>query len=307
MSSNLRSLLTATTVIFTAATIVACGDDEPTQPVIPNPVITSISPSGKFQGEPPFSLAVSGSDFVASGRDPVLLWDGTPRDTRRIDDSGLWADITAVDLSVPGEAEIQVIVFTESGDTVRSNRENFVVLPAPVAMTIAPSDSILAVGSSILLRATARLADGSVAAARELSIWSVDELRVARVSNESGTKGRLTGVSSGATRVYASLFGIRAVSRVVVGSLTAIEIDPQDPVLTVGDLLQLTASGRFADGSDADLTSVVDWSSSNPGIAAFSGDVGASGQLTALAKGTSTVSATLAGVGASTVITVEIP
>src|SRR5262245_11827339 len=83
-------------------------------------------------------------------------------------------------------------------------------------------------------------------------------------------------------------------------TLTSIAVTPANPTVTVGGTQQFTATGTYSDSSTQSLTSQVAWVSSNTGVAS----VNAGGFATAVATGTTTISATLNSVSGSTGLTV---
>ncbi|HKI97842.1 MAG TPA: Ig-like domain-containing protein [bacterium] len=76
--------------------------------------------------------------------------------------------------------------------------------------------------------------------------------------------------------------------QVVAGSLVSIAVSPSAGSVFAGQTLQFTAIGTFADGSTADLSPSVTWSSDATGVAT----VDTSGLATAVAAGTANISAT---------------
>ena len=86
-------------------------------------------------------------------------------------------------------------------------------------------------------------------------------------------------------------------------SLQAITIAPANSTVTLGGSVQLSATGRYSDGSAHDLTNVVQWRSANPTVATVS----RSGLVTAASTGSTTVTATSDSVTGSTRVTVTEP
>ena len=76
-------------------------------------------------------------------------------------------------------------------------------------------------------------------------------------------------------------------------ALLGILVQPERIVLPTGGEVRLTATGLLADRSSTDLTAVVDWSMSAPGVASVSNDLDREGLLTAVSTGTTEVVATL--------------
>ena len=82
--------------------------------------------------------------------------------------------------------------------------------------------------------------------------------------------------------------------------LTSIAVTPSNQTLTVGGTQQFTATGTYSDGSTQNLTGQATWASSNTATATIS----PAGLATAVAAGTTTISATLGAVSGSTGLTV---
>ena len=79
---------------------------------------------------------------------------------------------------------------------------------------------------------------------------------------------------------------------------------PANPSIPVGETQPFTATGTYSDNSTQDLTSQVTWASATTSVATISNDRDRLGMATGVGTGTSTISATLAGVTGSTVLTV---
>ena len=86
-------------------------------------------------------------------------------------------------------------------------------------------------------------------------------------------------------------------------TLTSIALAPANPSILTAASQQFTATGTYSDGSTQNITSQATWRSSNTGVAT----VTAGGLATGVSAGTTTISAALAGVTNSTVLTVLTP
>ena len=82
--------------------------------------------------------------------------------------------------------------------------------------------------------------------------------------------------------------------------LDNIEVAPTNPSIVRGTLQQFTATGTFSDSTTQDLTTAVTWSSSSPGTATISNAAGSEGLASAVAIGTTTITATLGSVSGTT-------
>jgi hypothetical protein len=83
--------------------------------------------------------------------------------------------------------------------------------------------------------------------------------------------------------------------------LTSLEVTPIGPAITKGATQQFTATGKFKNGSSKDMTSSVNWSSSDNTIA----NINASGLATGLSAGITTITATSGSVSGSTALDVS--
>ena len=82
--------------------------------------------------------------------------------------------------------------------------------------------------------------------------------------------------------------------------LVSIAVTPANPSGPVGATQQFTATGTYSDGTSHNVTTSVTWSSSNTGVAS----IGSSGLATAVAVGTTTITASSEGISGSTTLTI---
>ena len=82
--------------------------------------------------------------------------------------------------------------------------------------------------------------------------------------------------------------------------LIAIELSPLEPLIEVSEIISISASGIYDDGSSEDLTRSVVWSSSNEEIATISG----TGIVTGHSEGQTSISASMRLESGSTTLTV---
>ncbi|MFI5107226.1 MAG: N,N-dimethylformamidase beta subunit family domain-containing protein [Terriglobales bacterium] len=84
-------------------------------------------------------------------------------------------------------------------------------------------------------------------------------------------------------------------------TLVSIAVAPLDPTLQIAGTQQFTATGTYSDGTKADITSQVTWSSSNTGVATIT----SAGLATAVAGGPANIIATLGNTSGNTTVTVR--
>ncbi len=86
--------------------------------------------------------------------------------------------------------------------------------------------------------------------------------------------------------------------------LVSISVTPADPSIGEGATQQFTATGTYSDDSTADITTEVDWESSDTGVATISNDSGSEGLASTIAAGSTTITASKKRISGSTTLTV---
>lgn len=171
----------------------------------------------------------------------------------------------------------------------------------PTALSVTPATLTLFVERSAPLTATATFEDGSEGDVSAMVTWTTAAPEVAAIDGD----GKVTGVATGTATITATLGTLSDSSQITVRTptLMSLEVTPQAPSIAVGQSRQLTATGHFDDGSTADVTATVTWTTSAPAIAT----VGASGLVTGVEVGTASVTASQGPIRASTAVTVAPP
>jgi hypothetical protein len=150
--------------------------------------------------------------------------------------------------------------------------------------------------------ATGTFSDGSTADLTASVSWSVDDSAKA----SSSTGGLVTGLAAGSTNVIATIGAVTGSTELVVTnvSVTSISVSPATSTLPIGVRAAYVATALLSDGTARDVTQQATWQSSAPGIAQVSSSSPTQGLVTALAAGTTNISATLAGRTGTGVLTV---
>jgi len=119
--------------------------------------------------------------------------------------------------------------------------------------------------------------------------------------------GIATGSASGTVTIKATSGSVESNASLTItaaaANLVSISLSPAASSIPVNTSQQFTATGTYSDGSSADLTSLVTWNSSTTATAIVS----VIGLLTAVAAGSTNISASFAGVSQSTLVTVTAP
>ncbi len=196
----------------------------------------------------------------------------------------------------PGTTTITAVFGTASASTLLT------VATATVdALTVTGDSPTVAAGLTVQLHATGTLSDGTTQDLTSSVTWS-SSTAFATVNGA----GLATGLSVGATDITATFSGLSASAplNVTPAELTALAVTPTGPsTLTTGFTRQLTATGTFTDGTTADVTESATWSTSDPLAVQISDTAGTKGLATPRNDGTATLTATLLGFSATSVLT----
>jgi len=171
------------------------------------------------------------------------------------------------------------------------------------SIQISPNSAAIAAGAHQQFSATAQMSDGSTGDVTGSVQWASSDASVATID----TAGRATANTSGVAVITATSGSVNASAILTISSaaanLSSIVITPANPTVPVNTAQQLTATGNYSDGSSADITGLVTWSSNSNSIAVVS----TSGLLTGMAAGTIGISATLGTLSGTTQVTVSAP
>jgi len=170
--------------------------------------------------------------------------------------------------------------------------------PAVASVTVTSAATSVVRGQTIQYTATTRDASGNVLTGRAVT-WSSDNTAIATVSST----GVVTGVGVGSTTIRATSEGIQGTRAITVTTdVNSVVVTPSTFTLNAaGATQQLTADPRNA--ANVSLTGrTVTWSSLNTAVATVS----ASGLVTAVANGSTTIRATVEGVIGQATATVNI-
>lgn len=255
------------------------------------------------------------SPAIASGTSVPLLATGNFSDGTTQDLSGMatWASSAPTIAAVSpvglasglgkGQASISAMLTGKTGSTtltVSSATLSSIQVSAP--------NSTIALGTSEQYTAVGIYSDGSNQDISSLVTWSSTTASTATVSNASGTKGLVNSVAMGSTSISASLSGVTGSQNLTVSgaTLASIMVTPGGAFLAKGTQQSFTATGVFSDGTMQDLTTTVSWSSSTGAVAMVDNSTGAEGLVTAVAAGTSMLTATdaMSGKSGTTRVTV---
>jgi len=175
-----------------------------------------------------------------------------------------------------------------------------------VSIEVTPTNPSIANGLSEALQATGIYTDHSTHDLTSAVTWSSSVSSVASISNLPGANGSAKTLTPGSTSITATLGGMVGSTNLTVSAATLVSlgVTPGNPSIAKGLNSQFTAIGTYTDNSTQNLTAQVQWSSSDPTVATVSNALGYDGLGVGLNPGSVTITASLAGASASTILTV---
>ena len=218
------------------------------------------------------------------------------------------AKVTATGLATGLEPGSVTVTATMSGI---SSSAQLTIPPPMVTVTsivMNPSASTISIGSTQQFTATATYSDNTSAVVNTQVSWTSSNPALVTVS----ATGVATASGSGSATITATLSGVTSSAQITVPApavppppvtLTAIAVSPSTSSLAIGATQQFTATGTYSDGSTANVTPQVSWTSSNPALA----KVSTTGLAAGVNPGTVMVTATLNSKSGSAQITVPQP
>lgn len=196
--------------------------------------------------------------------------------------------VTASIGAVTGTAQITVT-------GVIGSEVTYVIIPAPARVAAGES-------AKLTLKGTV---NGKAIDLTEEATWSVQDSSVATLSSTAGSKGTVTGVRTGSTRVTATARGQSASAEVIVGGtvLRLITVTPDTSTVGINRTTELVAMGTYSDGTKREVAGA-QWSSNNASVVSLQSNSGGRIVIRGNALGNSTVTAHEGSVSDTAVVTV---
>jgi uncharacterized protein YjdB len=240
-------------------------------------------------------LGISQS-FIATG----VFSNGDSQDLA----AAVWAssDSTKVPIDSSGSAQTLGVATVTISATYGSitGSTSFTVLPAAlVSIALNPSNSSIALGTTVPLTPVGTFTDGSTQTLSPV-LWNSDDPTVAFVA-VNGT-GLVSGNAVGSANISATSGSITGSTSVTVtpAVISSIAVTPGSVTIPAGTTQQFTAMATFTDSSIQDISSLATWSSSSGSVATVS----SSGLAAAVSVGSSTMTATMGSISGTGALTV---
>lgn len=168
----------------------------------------------------------------------------------------------------------------------------------PVSLEASDRNLKVVKGEEVELQIFAVYEDDSKREVTEDVLWQTSKRSVVNVVD-----GVLTAVGVGKATVTASYKGLSTKVNVEViaeKKVASVKLSKSKATLNVGQTVQITATATYTDGTKANVTASADWSTKRDTIADVDG-----GLITAVGKGTTTITATIGGKSGTISVTVQ--
>jgi uncharacterized protein YjdB len=194
-----------------------------------------------------------------------------------------------------------VITATDPKSGVSAKTLLTVTSPQLMSLSITPTSPIIPQGDTVQLTANGSFTDGSTKNVTGRLNWTTENSGIAVAHTEPELRGKIKGAAEGETVVTAMdpVSGVSGKAGITVNSATLkyITVKPSESKLPLGRKSKLTAVATYTDGSTGDVSSLVEWSSSDTSIASVDNTVGNKGSITTLRTGSFVIAATHSGTG----------
>ncbi|MGA2737700.1 MAG: Ig-like domain-containing protein [Bryobacteraceae bacterium] len=177
---------------------------------------------------------------------------------------------------------------------------------ALVSIAITPANSTVADGAAFQFTATGTYKDKSTHTLTQSVAWSAANSSSLLVSNDPGSQGFGYGLAAGQNTVTAALGPVAGSTLFTVAApnLISISVNPQSATIVAGNTQQFTATGTYGDGSTQDLTASAAWSSTSSATGTVGNSPGNDGLALGVAQGQATIAAASGAVSGSGQLTV---
>jgi trimeric autotransporter adhesin len=232
------------------------------------------------------------SDNSSKDLSTQASWSSSAQNVATVDSTG---KVTAV---FSGTATITAALGSVSASTTVT------VNPQLVSIAVTPAKPQIAKETTQQFTATGSFNDGTHQNLTSQVSWSSSDNNIASVNNSPGLQGLATGLIPGTVTITATSGAISGSAQLNVSNanLVSIAVTPANSTMNLATLQQFTATGTFDDSTTQNISGIVTWSSSTPGVAT----VTATGLVSAVGKGSTTISASDGSISASTGVTVSL-
>lgn len=228
---------------------------------------------------------------------PWVTWTSSDPTVATIQSWDWWQSTPGLATGVaPGQTIITAVWF----DLSATASLTVIGSPVPTSLTVSPSTASVAAGQTIPFVATLNFSDNSHQPVTGSASWSSSNSAVATVGTSgSGTPGLATGVTQGTVTITATYsidglnFSSGANLTVLAPVPVSLMLSPGQAAIPNGEKQQFVATLTYSDYSQQNVTTAATWNSSDSlvAIVGTGGGPGSPGMASALAQGTTTITA----------------
>jgi len=217
----------------------------------------------------------------------VVTWSSSEIAFATINSSGLATGISAGD-----------VIIKANSDFIEATTQLTIDALVLQSISLVANNNAVVKGLTQQYQAMGSFNDDSVMDISGLVTWSSSDVFVATINST----GLATGIIAGEVMIKAQLetVAVTTALKVTDAALVSLSIIPAEQIIGTGLTQQLIAMGTFQDGSQADITKLVSWSSNNTSLLAVDG----TGLATGTGEGITTIKASLGSIEGSASITV---
>ncbi|HEX2569635.1 MAG TPA: Ig-like domain-containing protein [Polyangia bacterium] len=254
---------------------------------------------------------------VARGRTQQFAATGTYTDntTQDITVQVLWASSNATVAAVSNASgsegratalALGTATITAALNGIMGSTDLTVTAAELVSIAITPPTPSVPLGTTQQLTATGTYTDNTTLDLTTQVLWASSDPTIATVDNATGAQGLATPARTGTTTVTATMGSVIGSTLLTVTAprVVSIVVTPANPSVVDGLTQQFTATGTFTDNSVQNITTQVNWASSDSSVATISNTAGSQGVATGVNPGTTTITAVLSGVTGMATLTV---
>lgn len=296
-----EGLVTAVSAGQTVATAFH-GDISGSAPVIVTDVSLSaieISPQDvqiQIDSTQQFEATGIFSDSSSQDITPLATWDSSDDNVAIIGSTGLATSLAT-----------GITTISAAWQSIQASTSLTVTDVSLTSISIAPDAATIAQGTTVQFQVEGTYSDGSTADITNMVTWQSSDNNVSTVD----TEGLAEGIGAGQAEISATLdladstLTATALITVTDAHIIAIIVTPESATISVGSSQKFTATGRFSDNSEQDITELASWSSSINSVGTISNTPSSKGLFTSQNIGNTIITATFDGVSGETVLSVQ--
>ena len=258
--------------------------------------ITPVTPSAPIHYIVQLTATGTYSDATTADLTGQVFWDSTDSTTVGISNAdGSRGLATTFKTGTP---TVSATLGTISGTAV------FTVSTKSLdSINVEPANPNVALGLTQPFTATGIFSDASTLDLTAMVAWTSATPASATISNAAGSRGLATTHAAGTSLITATFGPVSGASTLTVdpAALASITLSPTNPTIAAGTTQPFAATGHYSDATTQDLTTTATWTSSVTATATIDP---ATGLATAVANGSTTITAMFGALTASTTLTV---